>query len=526
MNLDKDLDLDIKNYSINDIENFFGLDTNSKYSANDIEHREYEIRTKLLNGGDCNVKFKRTFVEFISTAKQRLINHRIIPNMVQQPITIPINAYQLDAPQFSPKFSIKVDNQYLSREPEVVAHQMIIDNQTLLREPEVVAHSMKVDNLYLSREPELVPHQMIVDNQTLSREPEVVAHQMIIDNQYLSREPEVVAHPIKVDNQTVSRDPELLTHPETPYIYSNPSEFFQGELNPLNTRVLNKSLTIDTKFRENIDMSTSSDFIVQLPTKLLRVVSLQLTSIEFPVCFYGISSSYGNNFLNLTVEYYSSGGDSMFTNYVFIIPDGNYTSQGLIAKINELISSNVSGEASIFSQVVFSLSDIDGHVTVKSSSDGSPRVISFQLDFSRNIQGELDKSYPLTARLGWNLGFIKELYTGAELYVSEALIDPSSIRYVFLSVEDYNNNVNNSFVTAFSKSIFDSNILARITINKEYFKVITNTESNLVTEPRQYFGPVDITRLHIRLYDDHGRILNMNNMNYSFGLTFKQIYNL
>lgn len=472
MNLDKDLDLDIKNYSINDIENFFGLDTNSKYSANDIEHREYEIRTKLLNGGDCNVKFKRTFVEFISTAKQRLINHRIIPNMVQQPITIPINAYQLDAPQFSPKFSIKVDNQYLSREPEVVAHQMIIDNQ------------------------------------------------------YLSREPEVVAHPIKVDNQTVSRDPELLTHPETPYIYSNPSEFFQGELNPLNTRVLNKSLTIDTKFRENIDMSTSSDFIVQLPTKLLRVVSLQLTSIEFPVCFYGISSSYGNNFLNLTVEYYSSGGDSMFTNYVFIIPDGNYTSQGLIAKINELISSNVSGEASIFSQVVFSLSDIDGHVTVKSSSDGSPRVISFQLDFSRNIQGELDKSYPLTARLGWNLGFIKELYTGAELYVSEALIDPSSIRYVFLSVEDYNNNVNNSFVTAFSKSIFDSNILARITINKEYFKVITNTESNLVTEPRQYFGPVDITRLHIRLYDDHGRILNMNNMNYSFGLTFKQIYNL
>lgn len=431
MNQDGDFDLDIKNYSINDIEYFFGLDANPNYSADDIEQREYEIRTQLFNGGDFNTKFKRTFVEFISAAKRRLINRKIMPN-IAQPTTIPSNSHQLDAPNFQ----------------------------------------------------------------------------------------------MKVENQSLSRDPELLAHSDAPYIYSNPSEFFQGALNPLNTRILNKSLTIDTKFRENIDTSTSSDFIVQLPTKLLRVVSLQLTSIEFPVCFYGISASYGNNFLNLTVEYYSPEGDSMFTNFIFIIPDGNYTGQGLIAKINEVISSNVSGEASIFSQVKFSLSDIDGHVTVQSSSNGSPRVVSFQLDFSRNIQGDVDKSYPLTARLGWNLGFTQELYNGGELYVSEALVDPSSIRYIFLSVEDYNNNVNNSFVTAFSKSLFDANILARITMNKEYFKVITNTDGNLVTEPRQYFGPVDITRLHIRLYDDHGRILDMNNMNYSFGLTFKQVYNL
>ena len=43
-------------------------------------------------------------------------------------------------------------------------------------------------------------------------------------------------------------------------------------------------------------------------------------------------------------------------------------------------------------------------------------------------------------------------------------------------------------------------------------------------EPRKYFGPVDINRLQIQLLDDHGRILDINNANYSLCLTFKTLY--
>jgi hypothetical protein len=49
---------------------------------------------------------------------------------------------------------------------------------------------------------------------------------------------------------------------------------------------------------------------------------------------------------------------------------------------------------------------------------------------------------------------------------------------------------------------------------------------NIVTEPRTYFGPVDIQRLRIRLFDDRGRLLNMNNTNYSFCLDLKMLYDL
>ena len=44
---------------------------------------------------------------------------------------------------------------------------------------------------------------------------------------------------------------------------------------------------------------------------------------------------------------------------------------------------------------------------------------------------------------------------------------------------------------------------------------------SLITTPRQYFGPVDIQKLQIQLLDEYGRILNLNNMDYSFCLTFQ-----
>jgi hypothetical protein len=49
---------------------------------------------------------------------------------------------------------------------------------------------------------------------------------------------------------------------------------------------------------------------------------------------------------------------------------------------------------------------------------------------------------------------------------------------------------------------------------------------NLITEPRRYFGPVDIQKLRVQLFDDHGRQLDINNSNFSFVLTLKILYNL
>ena len=71
-----------------------------------------------------------------------------------------------------------------------------------------------------------------------------------------------------------------------------------------------------------------------------------------------------------------------------------------------------------------------------------------------------------------------------------------------------------------------NDILARISIKGKRFHLLTNNELDIVSEPKMYFGPVDIQRLRVRLIDEHGRTLKMDNTNYSFCLKLKMLYDL
>ena len=328
-----------------------------------------------------------------------------------------------------------------------------------------------------------------------------------------------------------SRENEIILRPETQFIQSQPSEYYPGQLNPLNNRVIIKCLTIDSRFRDNVPTTKSSDFIIQLPLKLSKVVSMQLSSIEFPISFYGISASYGNNFLNISLDYIIPPDiTSVITeNRIYTIPDGNYSSTDLINMLNTLLQGNTDPNDQ-FKNIEFSVdlnsnSSGTGKVTVGIVSNIA-NIRNIGLSFSTDSDGDVNVTTPLTSRFGSNLGFINSNYTGSLSYTSESVIEPFGIRYFYLVIDDYNNSVNNHFVTAFNRSILNPNTLARIAVSREYFTVLTTNDLKVVTEPREYFGPVDIQRLHVRIFDEYGRLLDMNNTNFSFCLTFKLLYNL
>jgi len=338
-----------------------------------------------------------------------------------------------------------------------------------------------------------------------------------------------------------SREVNIIKRPETAFTYVNTSDYFQGSLNPLNTRIITKCINIDTRFRQNVEKTDSSDFMIQLPDKLGKVVSMQMSALEFPISFYGISSIYGNNYFYMTI--YKTDRITSYTQK-FIIPDGNYTSDEFIGAINlELCPIKEDGtifdHTNLFSYIQFTQNITNtgsgtGTVTIKLNTDTlygtqyTSQIESFTLDFETDFNGnEINESYDyLTTRISWNLGFQKPRYEGKITYTSETIIEPFAIRYVYLAIEDFNNSVNNLFLNAFSNTVINSNVLARISLRANYFNLLMDTDLNIVTEPRKYFGPVDIQRLRIRVYDDHGRILNMNHSNFSFCLIFKMLYDL
>jgi hypothetical protein len=331
--------------------------------------------------------------------------------------------------------------------------------------------------------------------------------------------------------EAMPRTDELMVRQETPYVNTYNSEYFPGIMNPLKTRVITKCLNIDTRFRENRISSNSSDFLVTLPVRLQKVVSMQISAFEFPVSFYGISSKYGNNYFYIEATSDIGPGQTFVEQRTVVIKDGNYNASDLINEINNsMIPTDTSGN-SLFNYIQF-LVDISetgsgtGKVSVAPiDSLQGETITSIFLDFTRDINGLPDKT-PVTSKIGMNLGFLKRKYEGAISYTSETLIEPANIRYLYLAIDDFNNNVNNHFISAFNQSILSPNILARISVKGSYFSLMMETDLLLSTQPRKYFGPVDIQKLHIQVYDDHGRILDTNNSNFSCCILFKMLYDL
>jgi len=339
-----------------------------------------------------------------------------------------------------------------------------------------------------------------------------------------------------ISKEALPRTEEIIQRNDTPFVHSQNSDFFPGIMNPLSTRVITKCLNIDTRFRDNIYTTQSSDFTINLPTKFNKVVSMQLSSIEIPIAFYGISESYGNNFLYMKIIYnsFDISGGVLNDEKIIVIPDGNYNAIDFVDTINALLAPKTNN-------ILNNPNDIFGYVNftidINSNGSGSGKVIlsttgtfanyiqEIILDFTRNINGSVD-NIPISSKIGWNLGFIKHKYSGSISYTSDTILEPASIRYIYLAIDDFNNSANNHFISIFNKSILSPNILARISIKGSYFALLMENDYNIVSEPRKYFGPVDIQKLRIRLFDEHGRILQMNNSNFSFCLNLKMLYDL
>jgi hypothetical protein len=315
--------------------------------------------------------------------------------------------------------------------------------------------------------------------------------------------------------EAMPRENEINVRPTTQFIYTNPSPFFPGIINPLDKRVITKMLAIDTKFRHNYAHTMSTDFQLQLPDRFTKVVSMQLTSIEIPKTYYNISASYRNNFFFMSVGV----GANDYNANIFILPDGNYTAGTLMDAINaELVYMG-----GLFQYVYFSLDEMTKKVAVTTNN---PTLSFVDLNFKSDIDGNDDGS-PIYQKLGWVLGFTECRYEGCLNYLSDAPIQVDNISYFYLAIDDYNNNVNNGFISAFQDSILNANILARISgCNNEKESMIVKNDMNLITQPREYFGPVDIQKMQIRIYDSFGRILNLNNRDFSFCLIIKMLYDL
>jgi len=272
-------------------------------------------------------------------------------------------------------------------------------------------------------------------------------------------------------------------------------------VNKLKNRIIITQLSIDTKFRKNYFKSNSTDFVIDLSTPLTKVISMRLASLELPNISHVISANQGNHGLKYTID---------GSTYTPTIMSGNYEYWKLAEELN-----NTSGGGLNDNNLTCSIDEKSLRTTISSINEQN-----FKLDFG-NVH---DASAPPMKTLGWLLGYRSKYYEGSNTYTSEAAIDLAGTRYCFLSINDYNSSVHDVVTVLYENSFMRDDILARITIKEGKGIILFDDNTDNITKRRHYFGPVDISKLHIRLIDEYGVPIDMMGIDWSFALEFQILY--
>ena len=140
-------------------------------------------------------------------------------------------------------------------------------------------------------------------------------------------------------------------------------------------------------------------------------------------------------------------------------------------------------------------------------------------NFYNYFVGSLPPNYTNNLYLQEYFGFDTSFLTiyghiqGEHIFVDHSIIPNTGI-YVFLDIDDYNKNYNPISTSALSEN-FDSTFSATT-----FSKINISTTNN---PNRVFYGPVDIRKLHIRLLNQYGEVIDVLT-DFAITLRITQIY--
>jgi len=371
--------------------------------------------------------------------------------------------------------------------------------------------------------------------------------------------------------------------------------YFTGTFNPIEKRIVNKTLCIDTLFRSNYFNTNASDFVYHLPEPITDVVSIQVAACEIAYMWQFISEERKNNSFVVTInralkgKFVSGGSLILFkpdTPQVFMshkftlkIPDGNYLSDNFVKTINNIFWNTIlddsGNETNALSYIICEVSQISARTTFRANNiydpqhnsinpptpfDNYPTNIYYSPEFSFEIdfRNTYEPTRPIYRNLGWNLGFRKEYYyvdssnvyfspdnksvlykatdtldngetntnyvTNLAYLISESSYGCLHDNYIYLEIDDYHNNFASDIIVAMdnNSSYLGKNTMARIQLRSNFYTIICENGSDKTFKKREYFGPIKLEKLNIRLLDRFGKPLSLAQNDYSFLLDIKQ----
>lgn len=239
---------------------------------------------------------------------------------------------------------------------------------------------------------------------------------------------------------------------------------------------------------EFVDLTkySHSNFIYHLTDEIKNVAYMKLGSIEFPTSIYNFSENKKN------ISFKINDGSNEDT---IIIEEGNYTSDTILVKIQDLLDDINSSRSKDYE---IQLNINTGKIFFTCSNN-------FTLDFSNN-----DVGY---GSLGTSLGFLNENYTGKTI-TADKVISLNTSMYYFLKINNMGSIKDNYVNNAFAKIIQTSGS----------FDFNFEGKGDFTSKDIVFRSPINLNKLEVQVVDFKNRIVDFNGINLSFSLEVGYIY--
>jgi hypothetical protein len=264
-------------------------------------------------------------------------------------------------------------------------------------------------------------------------------------------------------------------------------------------RTKTKYINIDSRYADEYSSSREktnglASFTYTMPQTQYDVTSITVRNIEIPYSFYNFSVNLKNTFCSVN--------DSVKTIY-----DGDYDSTNLFNELNTATG------------MIFTIHPLDNKVEIVNNT-----VVDISLNFDIDENGAYDRNN-LKSKLGWCLGFREPFYkiTNGDTIEAEAVLNLNPTKYLYLVVDDFQQNNHNNFIVPMYQNLLNKNVLARISIdpNSHTFGSIISVNSEggrLLSSKRTYSGKADLQRFKFELVNEWGQVMDLNKMDFSFCL--------
>lgn len=490
-------DLNINNYSIDELEDFFMLGENAGvpiYDTTVVEQKKNALCNKLTRDSAFAPEIRSGIRSFLEEASARIVTY--ISGGGGSNISIDYNPYNPSQSALLPSMqqSQAASNAFNSMHNNVIQEggHFLIQNPSAMNQNQTTATRSS-------------------GTTSTSGAPTTIAH-----------------------------NPPLSLHPGSTAFQGSGT----GTINPIQRRTVKRALNIDTRFRPNYHSTKSTDIQISLPYRFEKVIGMRVAAVEMPLTYYAISAELGNN--TFRVEWLESG-DPIPKQYCITLPDGNYetafTSTSdtrnttIESAINALLIAGTPGNAPL--KLRYTVDRTSGR-SIFAQDNSEIAAIPFKVSFNVDRDGNEVENAALPLYLGWSLGFRAATYNrginDSLSHASTAIISEGTCcihgpQYAFIAIDDYNNSVNNYFISAYQDSVSSPNVVARLNLsqiqqNGQSYQM--GQDDGVSSQPdfrsRSYFGPVDIQKMRITVLDEFGRVLNLNNMDWSMAIMFECMY--